>query len=298
VIGRVTQQTVQRSTLANLQLNLTRMSNLQQKMSSGKTISRPSDDPAGTVQALALRSEVKANGQYSRNAEDGAAWLTTADTALQSTVTQLRRIRDLTVQSGSGNLAAVDREAMATELDGLRDSLLSLANTTYVGRPVFAGTSDAGTAFTDGVSPTPYSWTGTDGASVQRRLAKDATVQADVDGRDAFGEGATSVFALVDTISTELRAGTDVTGHLAGIDDAISAVLGELSGVGTRYNQVTAAQSDLAAGRQDLQFRLSGVEDIDLAQVIVDLQSQEVAYQGALGATSRVLQPTLMDFLR
>ncbi len=123
-------------------------------------------------------------------------------------------------------------------------------------------------------------------------------MRADVDGTAAFGEGSSSVFALLDSISSDLRAGVDATPRLNEIDSRMSAMLGELSGVGTRYNQITAAQDTQAKSLQDLATRQSGVEDVDLSQTIVELQMQEVAYQGALGATARVLQPTLMDFLR
>lgn len=298
MIGRVTQQTLQRSTLANLQANLTRMSTLQGQMSGGKQITKPSDDPAGAAQAMVLRAEKRATTQYQRNADDGLAWLTTIDTAMQSSVSTLRRVRDLTVQGGSGALGPTSREAIATELDGLRDGLMDLANTSYLGRSVFAGTSDAGVAFNDATAPLPYSWTGTTGASVERRVGADSTVRADADGVAVFGEGATSVFALIDNISADLRSGTDVSARLGEIDDRISSMLGELAGVGTRYNQLTTAQKDTASSLQDLSSRLSGIEDIDLPKTVVELQMQEVAYQGALGATARVLQPTLMDFLR
>ncbi|HMO09926.1 MAG TPA: flagellar hook-associated protein 3 [Actinotalea sp.] len=298
MIGRVTQQTLQRSTLANLQVNLTRMSELQGRMSGGKIISKPSDDPSGTSQAMVLRAESRATQQYQRNATDGVGWLTTVDTTMQTSVTSLRNARNLTVQAGNGGLNQAGREAIALELESVRDSLLADANTQYLGRSVFAGTSDAAVAFTDAASATPYSWTGSPGASVQRRIAPDTSVRADADGQAVYGTGATSVFALLDTIAAEVRSGTDVSPRLAELDARLSSMLGELGGVGTRYKQLEAAQAATARSVQDINARLSGIEDIDLAQTIVELQMQEVAYQGALGATARVLQPTLMDFLR
>lgn len=289
---RVTQQTVQRSTLANLQLNLGRMSDLQARMSGGKVLTKPSDDPAAVAQALALRADSRATEQYQRNAQDGVAWLTTIDTAVQASVTSLRQARDLTVQAG-GAMNASSREAIAQQIEGARTAILEQANTSYLGRSVFAGTSDAGKAF-----DATYTWTGTAGASVERRVGPDSTVRADADGTSVFGNGATSVFKLLDDIATDVRNGVDVSARLGEIDTRMQTMLGELGGVGTRTNQITAAQSNGASHLQDLKSRLSGVEDIDLAQTIVELQMQEVAYQGALGATKRVLQPTLMDFLR
>src|SRR5690606_25795430 len=120
----------------------------QSQASSQKRIEKPSDDPAGTAQALRLRSEQRAVAQYQRNLEDGVSWLTTLDTALTTTSSYLRRARDLVVRGANdGAMGPAQREAIATELEGLRGSLLSQANTTYLGRSVFAGTSNAGVAF-------------------------------------------------------------------------------------------------------------------------------------------------------
>ena len=305
MINRVTQQTVQRSTLANMQVNLGRMSDLQARMSSGKVITKPSDDPGGTAKAMQLRAEKRATEQFARNADDGLAWLSTIDTALTSSVSALRNARDLTVRGANGGaLNAGARHAIAADIEGVRNSLLAEANSTYLGRSVFAGTSNKGVAYevTPAAPPattTPtYAWTGTAGAPVERRLAQDATVRVDSDGTAVFGTGDQSVFALLDTIAAGLRAGTDVGGYLTDLDAHLDTMIGGLSSVGTRYNQVTVAQSGLASSVLELKSQLSAIEDIDLAEVIVELQMQEVAYQGALGATARVLQPTLMEFLR
>ena len=135
-------------------------------------------------------------------------------------------------------------------------------------------------------------------ATVDRRLATDTTVRADADGAAVFGTGAGSVFALIDSIAADLRAGLNVGPRLTEIDTRMDTMLGELSGAGTRYNQMTAGQDLTGKAVMDLTSQLGRVEDIDLAATILDLESQEVAYKCALGAASRVLQPTLMDFLR
>jgi flagellar hook-associated protein 3 FlgL len=299
MINRVTQQTIQRTTLAHLQSNLGRAAELQARLSSGKVIERASDDPNAAGRAMALRADKAASTQALRNADDGVAWLAQIDTTLQSSLSAIRRARDLTVQgSNTGVLNATSREAIATELEGLRDTLLDLANTNLNGRSLFAGTSASGVAFEDGASATPYAFNGAPGGEVTRRLGADATVRVDADGAAAFGDGAGSVFALLDTIAGELRAGTDVSGRLNDLDARLDSMLETVADVGIRYKQVTDAQSSLQLRIQDLTTGISGIEDIDLAETILELQMQEVAYQGSLGAASRVLQPTLMDFLR
>ena len=302
MINRVTHVTAQRSSLANLQLNLAKMTDLQQRMSGGKVITKPSDDPAGTASALRLRGDQRATQQYARNADDGIGWLTSVDSSLQTAVANVRQVRNLTVQgANSGSSSPVTREAIATELEGLRDALLEQANTSYLGRSVYAGTSDAGAAYTVTVAADgsrSYTWTGTDAGSVERRIGPATTVRADASGAAIFGDGATSVFALIDTIAAEVRAGTELGPRLNDLDARMTTMLGELADVGTRYKQLTTAQSTIEAAVTDLKGQISDIEDIDLAETLLELQSQEVAYQAALGATARVLQPSLMDFLR
>lgn len=292
MISRVTHQTVQRSTLANLQLNLGKMAELQNQMSSGKKVNVPSDDPAAASDMLRLRSEQRVSSQYARNAGDAGSWLQTVDTAITSSTAALRKVRDLTIQGGNGALGPSSLNALADEIESLRDTMLSNANTTYVGRSVFAGTSDAGVAF-----DAAYAWTGT-GASVERRVSSTTTVRVDGDGQAVYGSGNASVFALVDRIVTTLRAGQDPTGEIGAIDTRLDAMLSELASVGARHKNVLTTQQTLAAQEVETKSRLADIEDVDLATIILDLQSQEVAYKGALGAAAKVLQPTLLDFLR
>ncbi|WP_084125107.1 flagellar hook-associated protein FlgL [Demequina sp. NBRC 110054] len=297
MINRVTQQTVQRSTLANVQLNLSKMSDLQAQMSSGKTMTRASDDPTSAGRLLSLKSQQAAANQALRNAQDGESWLAQIDSTLQESVDALQRARDLTVQgASSATLNTTSREALATELEGLRDTLLDLANTTINGRSIFAGTSSADVAFED--STGAYAWNGVAGAEVTRRIGENATVQVDAEGASAYGNGATSVFQLLDDIAADLRSGVEVTTRLDEIDDAMNNMLTTLSDVGIRYKQVTDAQSSLELTIQNLGSSVSDIEDIDLAEAVLELSMQEVAYEGALGAAAKVLQPTLMDYLR
>lgn len=293
MISRVTHLTVQRSTLANLQTNLRSMADLQTQMSSGKKVNTPSDDPAAASDMLRLRTEQNANTQHQRNAADAASWLQTVDTAITGSLASMRRVRDLVVQGGSGALGQTSRDALADEVESMRDTLLSQANATYVGRSVFAGTSAS-----EAYDATTYAWSGTAGGTVERPIGPTSSVRVDSDGAAVFGTGAGSAFALLDDIAATLRAGGDPTTHLAGVDDRISSMLTELASVGARHKTVLQTQETLTGQQVETKARLSSIEDIDLAEVILELQTQEVAYQGALGAAAKVLQPTLLDFLR
>ncbi|HYQ75311.1 flagellar hook-associated protein FlgL [Cellulomonas sp.] len=302
-IGRVTHFTVRNSTLNNVQANLQKMADLQAQMSSGKKINAASDDPSGTADVLRLQGEQRQLAQYGRNASDGEAWLTTINDALTTSLSTLRKARDLTVQGGNGALGINSRIALAQEIEGLRDNLLAQANTTYLGRSVFAGTT-AGAAFTDGTTPVgapdpayTFSGSGVDG-TVTRTVASGTNIRVDSSGAAVFGEGADSVFALLDSIAATLRAGGDPSDQLDAIDGHLDAMTTEVASVGARQNQIDAAQDLISQNSLTATTRLSAVQDIDLAQIILDLGAQEVAYKGALAAGAKVLQPTLLDFLR
>lgn len=305
---RITQRSIQESTLANLQRNLAGMASIQEQLSSQKRINRPSDDPTGTVSALTLRSDLRATEQHRRNADDGNAWLTTTDSTLQTVTTQLNKVQVLVTQGlNTGANSATPRGALAVEIDGIKSSLLGLANTQYLGRNIFAGTA-AGSAVVETTvsgSPTQYTFQNFPGSSVERQVASDSRVRVDTPGAMVFGTdeaGNQSVFALLDKISAQLRSNDPIS-------EGLSASLGELQAaqatvraaqadVGARQNRVEFAQAQTDDRKVSLNTSLSEVESIDLPATIVQLQSQQVAYQAALGATAKVLQPSLMDFLR
>ncbi|WP_104082098.1 flagellar hook-associated protein FlgL [Cryobacterium sp. Y11] len=301
MITRVTGQTQMRAAQRNLQDNMAQLSKLQEQASTLKGINRSSDDPTAAASALAVRAEQAATGQYSRNADDGDNWLTTIDSALSATSDIMNRVLQLTVQGSNGAVSATAKESIAVELEGLKAELLTQANTTYVGRSVFAGNSDAGAAFQDdGLGG--YSYTGGAG-TVERRISADTTVQVDADGATIFGGSAgASVFDLLDKVVASLRdtsgAEPSIGSHLTDIDTRMSTMTSQWATTGARQTQIERAQETLLSKTGALETQRIGLEDVDLTQIVLELQLQQVSYQSALAVTAKVLQPTLMDFLR
>lgn len=294
MVTRVTNQTTMMAAQRNLQAGQSRLAALQEKGSTLKNIARPSDDPAGTADALALRGRLRAAEQYGNNIDNGIGWLTTADTALNLAGNILNRIRDLTLQGSNDSLNGAAKEAVAVELEGLGKDLLARANTKYLGRNVFAGNADTPGAF----QGTPPVFTGSPGSTVERRVDDARTVRVDADGGAIFGSGASSVFALVDNIVADIRSGMNPGTRLAAIDDRIKTVINGWAEIGTRQAQLGEAQDALGETVATLEAQRSGIEDADIGKVILDLKLQETNYQVALSVTAKVLQPTLMDFLR
>ena len=296
---RITQRTVSSTMMNGLQSNLSRLQKLQEQLSSGKQVSRPSDSPVKTVEALQFRSGIRRTEQYVRNADDGLAALGLADEALSDGLDMTRSARGLVLQGMNDTVNAEGRAALAAEIRSLRDGLVGVANTRYLDRPVFGGNSAAADA---------YSGTGVyqgDQGEVLRTVGSGVQVAVNVPGDAVFGADGdpTQLFAVLDELANALEDGSAtmhgrLTTGLAGLDKAIDRVISLLGGIGARTNRLETVKSSAEGQLISLANSLSEVEDIDLPKTIVDLQMQEVAYKAALGATARVVQPSLLDFLR
>jgi flagellar hook-associated protein 3 FlgL len=291
---RVTHGSIAKNVLANLQGNISRMSETQQRLSSGKQINRPSDSPSGTASAMELRAQLAQQQQYVRNVDDGMGWLNAADGALPGVDEKVARARSLVLQGMSaGSSGQTARDALAADIRQLSESIRVEANTTYLNRPVFAGNTDKGEAYTaSGV------FNG-DGGTVVRTVGSNTKVAVNVDGKVVFGEGDDSIFNVLSTIATKLETDPGaLTEELDRLDDRAATIRNGLSTVGARSNQLERMRQAADDMALNVSQSLSDVEDIDLPQTITDLQLQQTAYQAALAAGARVVQPSLIDFLR
>ncbi len=292
---RVTQRSMGDHALANLQASLARTSKLQDQLSSGKQISRASDSPTGTATSLQLRSDLRANTQYVRNADDGVAYLATIDTALGNAMDQARAARDLTVRGMStGSNDGNARAGIAAEVAQLRKTLMGVANTTYLGRPVFGGTTAGSTAY-----DANGTFTG-DSGQVLRTVAKGQQVQVDANGTQVFGDGTTSpqLFTVLNNITQHLTSAPSLlAADLTQLDTAMTKMATSRTDVGARYNRLDTMRSTASDQVINVKNSLSDVENIDLPATIVNLQLQQTAYQAALSATAKVIQPSLLNFL-
>ncbi|OIH98794.1 MULTISPECIES: flagellar hook-associated protein FlgL [unclassified Curtobacterium] len=293
MITRVTTQMSMAAAADRLQAGAARVAQLTEQATTLQAIQKPSDDPSGTASAMQVRKEQAATAQYTRNADDAVGWLAQTDSALSSVYSTLNRVRDLTVQAAnSGTMSETDRDAFVTQFRSLRADLEARANTTYGTRSVFAGSS------TDASAYDPATGWAASGTAVSRRVGDGSTVRVDTSGEAVFGTGATSVFGMIDSIVSDLQNGTNVNPRINDVDAALSSVRGAQADVGVRHAAALAAQDSLKTATVALEGRRSGIEDVDLAKAVLDLQVQQTNYQAALAVTAKVLQPTLMDYLR
>ncbi len=293
---RITQRSIAQRTNSNLQQSLARLARTQEQLSSGRLISKPSDNPVGAVSSLRFRAEIRQTEQFVRNADDGLAWLNNADRMITSTLDQVRRARDLTLQGMNASSSEAARNAIAKEIEAIRDSLVGIANSQHGGRPLFGGT---------GQTTRPYVADGTYVADpsgpeiIARTVAAGEDVRVNITGPEVFGPEGANLFEVLTQVADNLRnAPKDLAAGLEGIDARMRDITEALGDIGARVNRLEITRDRAADRIMALRGSLSEVEDVDLPATIMNLQLQETAYKAALSATARVLVPSLVDFLR
>ena len=290
---RVTSQMMVTNSLRRLSSRLEQYEAKQEQLATGRRINRTSDDPAGSSKALTIRAALRARLQEERNAADAKTYLDSADSQLQGVVNVLQRVRDLSV-AGANSLSPGELEAMAVEVSALQGQVVSIVNARVNGRPLFAGTSDA-----DAVTGSRGAWTvNPDVGEIRRRLSDSETVTVNVTAQDLLDGGA--VLTTLDDFMTALESSdhAGITASITRVDEALETVLGQLSRVGAATNRVEGSLSRATADQLTLRGELAEVEDADIEEAIMELRTEEVAYEATLGALGRSLPQSLVAFLR
>ena len=300
---RMTQGMLSQQALGGMQAGLNRLAKVQEQLTTGRVINRPSDDPTGATSAMRIRTSLADQKQFVRNADNGLGWLNEIDAALSAVTDQVRRARDIALQgANTGAMGPAAREALAVEVDQILEGVVSTANATYLDRPVFAGITTDAAAYTldPGTKVVTYAAMPTTAAGVVRTVGDGVEVRVDLAGPDAFGAEPDSLFAHLRELSQALRAGDSVqiSDAIKDLTDDSTRVTNAQADIGARTKRIEQARTAASDAQLNLTSSLSEIENTDLARATVDLQLQEVAYQAALGATARVMQPSLLDFLR
>jgi flagellar hook-associated protein 3 FlgL len=286
--------------MVGIQANLARLQQSQEQLSSGRRINRMSDSPVDGAAAMRLRAEQSATEQVGRNIDDGLNTLGVADGAFTSMSALLLRVRQVVVAGLNDTNGPSEKASLASEIDQLKTGLLALANSQYLGRPIFAGTQDVPLAF----DTTTGQYLG-NGSAVQRSVSTDSSTRLDVTvtGQDTFS----TLFSdgAADGILTRISAALVAPGgsaalstELANLDAASATMQNARSMVGVRYNRLLSLQGASESRLDSVTARLSVAESIDLPKTIIEMQIRSTGYQAALGASAKIIQPSLLDFLR
>ncbi len=272
------------------------MEQLQEQVSSGRKINKPSDNPVTAVRSMFYRSSLNEIDQYKRNADDGISWMSTTDESLDEVTSVLQRVRELTVQGLNGTNGETDRNAIAEEIYQLKEHLGEISNSQIAGKYIFAGSD----VKTPPYNSTTKEFSNNNTEKLELVVGQNNTVQINVQGKAVFNnDGAGGIFKVLSNIVDDFRspnAGT--SDHIAKLDSQMDNVLKERSEIGARMNRMELSISRLEGLEVSTTRLLSNEEDVDMAEVITNLKSQENVHRAALSVGARIIQPSLVDFLR
>jgi flagellar hook-associated protein 3 FlgL len=283
-----------RSVLSDIQDVSSRLAKTHEKLSSGKELTKPSDDPYATSRALQYRAELAQNQQHQKAVDEANAWQNVTDTALSSINDVVLRVRDLAVQAANGSTPDSDRAVIGQEVAQLIDSAKSAANAQYAGRYVLSGTS----TLTPPYSTADDAYHG-DAGGISREIGPGVQLSVNVTGDKVMGDASSGLIKTLRDVQAHLNA-NDVTAlsqDIKSIDAAHDAVVTARTDVGARTNRLDAAQSRLSQLEESTTSLLSNTEDADMAKTLIDASTQQAVYQSALRAGASIVQTSLLDFL-
>lgn len=272
---------------------------IQRQVSTGRRVSKPSDDPSATSSAINERSQMAQVEQYSRAANSMASRLNVTDTVM-SNIIQKYTAAQSTVMSarGSGRTPA-ELEAAAQKLEGIRASLVTDFNTTFHGTYLFAGAAATTKPYVEGVGGTVAPYAGST-SEVAVDVGQDRAVTVGFDG-DAIARGADvdDIFAVLEDLIAGVRAGdaTAMEAGAEGIASAFDRASAAQTRIGVALNAIESEQSRLTEMKLAATKRLSDLEDADMVAAISSMRRAEAAYEAALGAVGSANRVSLMDYL-
>lgn len=321
---RVTNSMLSKSFLRDLNRNQSNLKKINSQLASGKEISRPSDDPYKVARSMQLNSDIKAATQYNENIKDTTNWLDTTDTALQQLENSFQRIRELMVSSGDAAYGVDEKKAIKDEINEKVNEIAQILNTNFDGKYIFGGTkvnskpvivgsdvtgnnklyfgSSEGTIITDPSESNEVKMLASD---LMVEISQGVTMKYNVSATEIleFGEepNKVNVMNLLTDITNSLDSedSSEVAGKLLGqMDSTISNLLKIMSEVGSKQNRMEAAATQNEDQILNLKDVLSKTEDIDFAEKTIEATVAQTVYMASLQVSARIIQPTLLDFLR
>ncbi len=298
---RISHQEVFRTIVRNINAPYQQMLEDQIEIATGKKLNRPSDDPSGAERAIEIRSKLNAIDQYRKGISDARAWLSQAETELDRVEDLLTRAKELAIQGANDTLTDADRDSLAQEVNQLLEDLVTAVNSTYNDRYVFAGSATRQAPVVvqrdENDKITGYSFQ-SNLDTVRREIDAGEYVEIELPAQQTFGgeDGALSVLIDLRDALEQNRPG-EIREAIDRLDQALEKSLEKRAEIGARINRLDRASQRLDEQELQLTTLLSEIEDVDVAQKVMDLQGHEMAYRAALAVGAELMGESLLDYL-
>jgi flagellar hook-associated protein 3 FlgL len=285
--------------LADLQQSQAEVNTTLQEVATGKSVNVPSDNPVASADMVQNTIESANVDQYTQNVSTMLSMVQTADSSLGSVVTSLTQAISLGTEGANGTNNASDLQSIATQVQGILQSVVAQANTTYQGTYLFGGTETSSTPYTVSASSSSgYAYNGnSDVNSVA--VGDGINVQVNLPGSQIFSNSSADVLGSLSSLITALQSGNSTA--IGNATTAISAALNNVSQqrvfYGNAESQLNSQETSLQQETVNLTSQQSSLVDVNEAQAATELSQAETANNAAEAAAAKVLPDTLLNYL-
>ncbi|HEY7948781.1 MAG TPA: flagellin [Acidimicrobiales bacterium] len=297
-----TPQIIAQQMISGLNADQASQATLEQELSTGDMINKPSDNPAGAADLMQLNGSMVRSQQYAANATDGSGWLSLGNSTMNQILSGLQQARQAVLSVTGANLSNQPGaiQGLAQQVASVRQELINLSNTTYGGQAIFAGTGNVTTAYDQNGN-----YVG-GGSAPTRTVAPGVQVAVAVTGDQVFGTGTTGLLGstgVLAQIVQDLQTGTPAslnsaaTTDLQALDAATTTVTSQAAVMGANYQRMQTFAQQATNTQQALQAQMAGLDATNVGQVSTQLTEAQQSYQSALWATSQLSQESLVQFL-
>lgn len=294
---RVTQSMLSSNMLRNLNTSYGKMSKYQDQLNSGKVITRPSDDPVVAVKGMGYRVDIDKTGQFMRNLNEVNSWLDTTDEALDQVGTALHRVQELLTQAANDTNSADEREKIEAEISQIQQQIRDVANTKMGENYIFSGTNTSTPLYTDTALGTLSTAPGLE-KSIEMNVFDGVSMTVNTTGLQLFS-GIDNVLTNVSNVlKTNTSTSTQISALITNIQNQTEIVLEQRAVVGAKQNRAEMMGNRLSLQEVNVTKQLSQNEDTDYSKTITEMVTQESIHQAALSVGSKIIQATLVDFIR
>ena len=281
------------NSLRNINKSYGSMSTYLEQLSTGKKITKASDDPVVAQKGMYYRTNLKEVEQYKRNLSEVYLWMDNSEASMDQANKSFQRIRELMIQAKNDTNQTEDRDAIVKEIAQLKEDLVSVANTQVAGRYIFNGTSV-------NTAPVTSDENGIVVKSTQDpylvEVSRGIQLKANADSTQLFSQ---ELFDTISDIEAELAdENMELDSLLEDFDGLVNTFSAERSDLGARYNRLELLESRIENQEVLAQKVLSENEDVDMEKVYTDFITQESVHRAALQMGASIIQPSLLDFLR
>ncbi|HZY61321.1 MAG TPA: flagellar hook-associated protein FlgL [Edaphobacter sp.] len=291
--------------ISNLSAALDQSSNVEaaltNQLSSGLRITSLQDDPVAAAQNSMISSAIAKDDTFVRTASGQTSFMQVADSTLGEVVSQLTSAVSLAVQAGNGTNNEANLAAIAQQLTGIRDQVLSLANTTYLGQSIFAGSQGATPPFTLDTSTTPATVTYTGDSNLRYvETPSGQKIQTNLIGPDVFGTGSSGVFGALNQLIADFSGPTAAASSVAdagALSTALAQVSAQRSLLDGSLSRMQATSTYAQTEEAQLKVQQSALISADPVSIATSLKSAETQRQALMSVMSAIGKNNLFDYL-